>query len=236
MARTKLTPKLLLLTDPGTDKPARVRSLFGALELQLVIVTDPQNAYLRWAEEMPDLVLFDLDLPGSGLMELVNRIRCETTIPLLVLTATLSEYFLVDLYRAGADECIHKPVGAALLQAILKVWLKRSGSAAAELLAPLCAGGVQLIPTEQVVHLANGQTVQLTNLELRLLFSLMSQPGHCLPTEGLIQRVWGDRGEGDSTTLKNIVYRLRRKIESDPAEPRLVQIVAGLGYRFGGQG
>ena len=72
----------------------------------------------------------------------------------------------------------------------------------------------------------------MTNLELRLLYCLMSQPGHAVTIEELNQRVWGYTAEADNTMLKNVVYRLRRKIEADPANPLIIQTVSGTGYRL----
>jgi DNA-binding response OmpR family regulator len=76
------------------------------------------------------------------------------------------------------------------------------------------------------------QKVRLTNLELRLIYYLMSRPGRTISVEELNQRVWGYLGDGDTTMLKNVVYRLRRKIEADPSNPELIQTVVGVGYRL----
>jgi len=80
--------------------------------------------------------------------------------------------------------------------------------------------------------LRNGGVVQLTNLELRLLYYLMNRPGQIVTTEELNQKVWGYTSEADNTMLKNVVYRLRRKIEADPANPLIIQTVVGVGYRL----
>jgi len=83
-----------------------------------------------------------------------------------------------------------------------------------------------------LVLLKNGSAAPLTNLELRLLYCLMSQPGQIVTIEELNQRVWGYTSETDNTMLKNVIYRLRRKIEADPAKPLIIQTVAGAGYRL----
>ncbi len=99
-------------------------------------------------------------------------------------------------------------------------------------LNPLKVGTLQLFPSERMVFLANGGAARLTNLELRLLYYLMSRPGQTVTTEDLNQRVWGYADEADNTMLKNVVYRLRRKIESDPANPLIIQTVTGVGYKL----
>jgi len=82
------------------------------------------------------------------------------------------------------------------------------------------------------VMLKNGGVIQLTNLELRLLYYLMNRPGQTVTTEELNQRVWGYTAEADNTMLKNVVYRLRRKVETDPANPLIIQTVVGMGYKL----
>lgn len=81
----------------------------------------------------------------------------------------------------------------------------------------------------------NGEAVHLTNLELRLLYYLAGSAGHTVTTEELYQKVWGYTGEVDATMLKNVVYRLRRKIEADPASPKVIQTVTGVGYKLVGE-
>jgi two-component system response regulator MtrA len=81
----------------------------------------------------------------------------------------------------------------------------------------------------------NGQAVHLTNLELRLLYYLAGRIGQTVTADELNQRVWGYIGEADNTMLKNVVYRLRRKIETDPANPKIIQTVSGAGYKLVGE-
>ena len=83
-----------------------------------------------------------------------------------------------------------------------------------------------------MVFLRNGNAVRLTNLELRLLYYLMNRPGQIITIEELNQRVWGYTTEVDNTMLKNVVYRLRRKIELDPANPLIIQTIVGTGYKL----
>jgi DNA-binding response OmpR family regulator len=89
-----------------------------------------------------------------------------------------------------------------------------------------------LVPTNRTVVLDAKDPIHLTNLELRLLYYLMGRPGRTLTTTELCQRVWSHHRIGDAATLKNLVYRLRRKIEVDPANPHYIHTVAGVGYRL----
>src|SRR5678815_1089314 len=94
-------------------------------------------------------------------------------------------------YEAGVDDCMPKPVSPSLFQAKVKVWLRRFGSLSTENLNVVKVGTLQLFPAERMVMLKNGGVIQLTNLELRLLYYLMNRPGQIVTTEELNQRVWG---------------------------------------------
>jgi two-component system response regulator MtrA len=154
------------------------------------------------------------------------------TTPILLLTPPRSEENIIEAYKAGVDDYLIKPVSPSLFNAKVKVWLRRSWSATTNTLDPVKIGGMHLFPSERLVIRDNGQPVHLTNLELRLLYHLISRTGQTVTTEELNQRVWGYTGEVDNTMLKNVVYRLRRKIESDPANPLIIQTVAGVGYKL----
>ena len=137
----------------------------------------------------------------------------------------------IRLNQAGIDDYLHKPVSPSLLLAKVKVWLKRSASISIDVLNPIRVGTLQLFPSEKTILWEKG-AVRLTNLELRLLYYLMNRSGQIVTIGELNQRVWGYSTEADNTMLKNVVYRLRRKIEADPANPLIIQTVPGLGYRL----
>jgi DNA-binding response OmpR family regulator len=137
---------------------------------------------------------------------------------------------MVEAYEAGADECIAKPIGLRLGVAKVRAWLRRSWTVPTEALTSLEAGGLRLDPDKRHLELPGGGEIGLTNLELRLLHLLMSHPGQVLGPEVIVDRVWGFES-ADSAVLKNMVYRLRRKIEPDPAHPRYLRTAAG-GYVF----
>ncbi|MFN8420769.1 MAG: winged helix-turn-helix domain-containing protein, partial [Anaerolineae bacterium] len=95
---------------------------------------------------------------------------------------------------------------------------------------------ISLDPERHTVTLPSGVTRQLTNLEFRLLYCLMTNRGHVLSTETIIEKVWGYTGEGDRNLLKSLVSRLRSKVEPYPREPRLIMTIAGVGYKFNPDG
>jgi DNA-binding response OmpR family regulator len=230
--RIRFTSKALVVSNLPSTGPLRAVSLQQQFRMNVVLEIVPENTVARWSEEIPDLVILDVNLPEPTLLELIRDLRFETQVPILLFTSKWAEEFWVQAYHAGVDECILKPIGNSLFLAKIQVWLRRSGSIPTEILDPIKAGNILLDPAQRIAILENGRKVRITNLEIRLLYCLMSQAGRTVATEVLIQRVWGSNCEADSTVLKNIVYRLRQKIETKPADPKIIQTVAGAGYRF----
>src|ERR1041384_1439456 len=226
-----VTPKVLIVSNQQTTGPLWVFSL-QQQKLNVALEGVPANALARYEKESPDLIILDINLPEAQTLDLVRELRSEMLTPILLLAFARTEEFVLEAYKAGVDDFISKPVSPSLFQAKVKVWLRRFGSIAADFLNPLKVGTMQLFPSEKMVFLKNGNAVRLTNLELRLLYYLMNRPGQNITIEELNQRVWGYSAEVDNTMLKNVVYRLRRKIELDPANPLIIQTVVGVGYKL----
>jgi two-component system response regulator MtrA len=225
------TPKVLIVSNQQTTGPLWVFSL-QQQNLNVALESNPANTVARWEKEIPDLIILDISLPEGAILDLIRNLRAETLAPILLLTPVRSDEHVLEAYKAGVDDCLLKPVSPSLFQAKIKVWLRRSGNIFTDALNPLKVGTLQLFPAEKLVLLKNGGAVRLTNLELRLLYYLMNRPGQIVTIEELNQKVWGYTAEADNTMLKNIVYRLRRKIEVDPANPLIIQTVVGTGYKL----
>lgn len=229
--KTDLTPKVLIVSNQQTTGPLWVFSL-QQQNLNVALESTPANTLARCDTEAPALIILDINLSETETLELIQSLRGEMLIPIMLLTPARSEEFVLEAYKAGVDDCMIKPVSPSLFQAKVKVWLRRFGIISIETLEPITVGTLQLFPSEKIIILKNGSTVRLTNLELRLLHYLMSRPGHAVAIEELNRRVWGYNKEADNTMLKNVIYRLRRKIEADPANPQILQNVSGVGYKL----
>ena len=225
------TPKVLIVSNQHTTGPLWVFSL-QQQKLNVVLEAVPSNTLARFETEFPDLIILDISMPEAQILELIRSLRAEMLTPILLLASARNEEFVLETYKAGVDDFIPKPLSPSLFQAKVKVWLRRFGSVPADALNPLKVGTMQLFPSERMVFLKNGSAIRLTNLELRLLYYLMNRPGQIVTIEELNQRVWGYSAEVDNTMLKNVVYRLRRKIEIDPANPLIIQTVVGVGYKL----
>jgi len=229
-----LGPRVLIVSNQQTTGPLWVFSL-QQQNLQVALESDPSNTVKRCETEPPDLIILDINLPEAQTVDLVKSLRAEMVTPILLLTPPRSEDNIIDAYHAGVDDYLIKPVSPSLFNAKVRVWLKRSWSATTSTLDPVKFGGMHIFPSERMIMKNNGQAVHLTNLELRLLYYLAGRAGENVTTEELNQRVWGYTGEVDNTMLKNVVYRLRRKIEADPANPKIIQTVASGGYKLVGE-
>jgi DNA-binding response OmpR family regulator len=224
-------PKVLVVSNSLTTGPLWAFSL-QERKFDVIMEADPSKLLRRWAEEAPNLIVLDFSAQDKPILSMIQILREESVVPVILLTSNREEPYILEAYDAGVDECIIKPISPSLFHAKVKAWLRRSWSVPTGALDPLKIGKVHLVPSEQTVAIEGGNPIHLTNLELRLLFILMGRPGRTVSAEELIQRVWGYSGEADNTVLKNVIYRLRRKIEAEAAEPPIIQTVAGVGYKF----
>lgn len=189
---------------------------------------DGPQALAVFERERPDLVVLDVNLPRLNGFEVLKKIRAVSTgLPVMMLTVRTGEEDQVRGLDLGADDYLGKPFSPRTLLARVRALLRRAG---VDRPAPLTAGDLLLDLETQTVRVKGGDPVRLTNLEVRLLQLLLANGGHTLPLERLTSHVWGYRGLGDRQLLKQLVHRLRRKIETDPANPRYLVTVSGVGY------
>jgi len=193
--------------------------------------TDLTRILANWSELPADLILVAHDASRPAL-EQVNAIRAVTEVPVIVLCEPPSEDQLLELLRAGADLVLPRPVAPRLVSEYARVVLKRSGAIPAFMLPPLDLSEISLDPATRTVAVADRDPCRLTQLEFRLLYVLMTNRNQVVPTEVIVERVWGYAGEGDRDLLRGLVSRLRHKIEPDPDMPRFIETIPGIGYRF----
>ncbi len=201
-------------------------------DLQVTLVTSAAEALARWTRDPCELVLIDVCGPDLDGVELARRLRAGTVTPVVLFTHQHEEAHLLEAYHAGVDECVVKPVSPSLFLAKVHVWLRRCWSAPAHAQVDLESGALRLEASRQELSIGRAAPIRLTNLEFQVLYLLMSHQGQVLPTDLIVERVWGFTGEGNSALLKNVIYRLRRKIEPDPGQPRYLQTVGRQGYQF----
>lgn len=182
-------------------------------------------------DQAPDLIILDLGLPGIDGLEVLRRVRAGgSRVPVLVLTARDREEDEVKGLDAGADDYLTKPFSPRTLLARVRALLRRTGIEASRTTS---VGDLELLDELQSVRLGGGEAIRLTPLEYRLLRFLAAQSGRPVQPERILLHVWGTTSAADRQLLKQLVHRLRQKIEIDPAAPRRLCTEAGLGYRLG---
>jgi DNA-binding response OmpR family regulator len=201
--------------------------------LSVILEHSMEKAIDRWSAEMPDLVVIDSDAEHEARMELYQKFRAVSVAPILLFLPTYHETQILEAYHAGVDDVVVKPVTPAIFLAKILAWMRRSWTLPVDNLSLVKAGKHRLDPERRCLIDQDGIEIRLTNLEFRLLHLLMSQPGFVFSQEEIIESIWGGYGNGDQVLLKNVVYRLRRKIEEDPGRPRFLQTGQG-GYSFQG--
>jgi DNA-binding response OmpR family regulator len=199
--------------------------------LSVSLETSFEKAVDRWSTEISDLVVIDVDISHEKRLELYRQFRAVSVAPILMFLPAYHETQILAAYEVGVDDVVIKPVSPAVFLAKIRAWTRRSWTVSVEGLNLVKAGKHRLDPARRSLLSPDGREAKLTNLEFRLLHLLMSQPGHVFPAEDIVQSIWGGYDNGDQVLLKNVVYRLRRKIESDPGNPVLVQTGPG-GYCF----
>jgi two-component system response regulator RegX3 len=178
-----------------------------------------------------DLVLLDLMLPGLSGLEVCRQLRQKSDVPVIMLTAKDAEVDKVVGLEIGADDYVTKPFSARELLARIRAVLRRRGEAEEIVTAVLETGPVRMDVDRHVVTV-NGDTATMPLKEFELLEFLLRNSGRVLTRGQLIDRIWGSDYVGDTKTLDVHVKRLRAKIEPDPAHPRHLLTVRGLGYKF----
>ena len=227
-----LIPKVFVVCDQKDTAP-----VWGYILRQqgliVVLETVIDKALDRWSAEMPDLVVIDVNVDKYDPMELYRNFRALSVAPILLFLPTHHETRILDAYANGVDEVVVKPISPPIFLAKIIAWMRRSWSMPADGLNTVKVGKHKLDPARRCITDPNDNEIKLTNLEFRLLHLLMSRPGQIFLVNDLIETIWGGYGQGDQVLLKNVVYRLRKKIEVDPSRPVLLQTWQG-GYSFQG--
>ena len=194
---------------------------------QVNLAYDGETALQQWRDIRPDIIVLDLNLPKVDGFTVCSRIRAEDDTPIIMLTVRNEEDDIVRGLGVGADDYVLKPFSPRQLVARIQSVLRRSGKSLTP--AVYRAGDLTLDSSRRELHIDHNKTIRLTSLENRLLRYLMMNKGHMLTHEAIIGQVWGPEG-GDRDMLRQLIRRLRRKIELDPAQPIYIETVPGRGY------
>ena len=197
----------------------------------VVVAETGPAALAQFDSNGADLVLLDLMLPGLSGVDVCRRLRQRSSVPVIMLTAKDSEIDKVVGLEIGADDYVTKPYSSRELLARVKALLRRLAEPE-ELLSPTLEAGPVRMDVERHTVTVAGVSTPLPLKEFELLEMLLRNAGRVLTRIQLMDRVWGSDYVGDTKTLDVHIKRLRAKIEPDPANPRHIVTVRGLGYKF----
>jgi len=227
----------ILFGDDDTDIQVLVQNLLEKESYQVSVASNGQEVLDSWRKEYFDCLILDVMMPVLDGLAVCQRIRQVSSIPIILLTALGEEEAVVKGLECGADDYIQKPFRQKEFLARLRVVLRRAEQLNYPEKKLIVFDGLTLEPQTRKLIKKN-QVIEVTPLEYQLLAYLMRHPGKIFGKEELLQAVWGypttqNSIEGDLNLIEAAIRRLRKKVEENPAQPRIIQTVWGSGYRFG---
>ncbi len=224
----------VLLIDDDRDLIDLLRYSFQRDGYKVLLAFDGEMAVRTFEAETPDLVVLDLMMPKRSGMDVLKEIRRQSKVPVIILSAMGDEDRLVSALELGADDYLVKPFRPRELRARTHALLRRAKQVPETETKPAKAitlGGLMLDPRTRQVTLDN-QPLQLTSKEFALLHYLMLNRDMVLTVSDIISNVWGFDSSENEEVVKVTIYRLRHKVEPNPAKPQFILNVPGQGYKF----
>src|SRR4051812_43391763 len=227
MGQNEPVPSLLLIEDDDAIRTALELSLTRQGHRVATAATGEDGLKLL-REQRPDLIVLDVMLPGIDGFEVCRRIRRTDQLPIILLTARNDDIDIVVGLESGADDYVVKPIQGRVLDAPIRAVLRRGERESTD----AASFGSLVIDRAAMTVTKNGEDLQLTPTELRLLLELSRRPGQALSRQQLLRLVWEHDYLGDSRLVDACVQRLRAKVEDVPSSPTLIRTVRGVGYRL----
>jgi DNA-binding response OmpR family regulator len=239
-----MTNQSILIVDDEPNIREVVALYLERAGFRVRLAGDGRTALWELTQSLPDLVILDVMLPEVDGLEITRRLRSEGATPVILLTARRSEADRIEGLELGADDYVVKPFSPQELVSRVRAVLRRTQRvdrpgahsqvpSVEQAPAVLSFDGLAADAAARTVHV-HGREVTLTAKEFDLLWFLAQHPRQVYNREQLLAEVWGETQYIDASTVTVHVRRLREKLEADPAKPRYVQTVWGVGYRFGG--
>ena len=219
----------VLAVDGDPNDLRYVRDALAQANYVPVVTGDPREALSLMEEERPDLALLDLMLPGTNGIELMRDILKTADVPVIFLSAYGGEELVAQAFEQGAADYVVKPFSPTELTARIRAALRKR--VADEPVEPYVRGDLTIDYAERTVTVA-GRAVRLTTTEYGLLAELSANGGRVLTHQHLLERVWGEKGDGDVRPMRTIVSKLRRKLGDDADHPRYIFTEPRVGFRM----
>jgi len=215
------------------DDDADLRALIGFTLMQagydICTAIDGESALQAFQRDSPDLVLLDINMPEPNGLQVCREIRGRSPVPIMMLTVRDVEEDLIEAFDSGADDYVRKPFSPRALLARVRALIRRSEPLDS---GPVTAGQLRLDPEQRTLQFGAAPPIRLTPLELKAMQLLMVTPGRTVTAEKMLLHLWGRATARERRTLKQLVYRLRQKIETDASSPEILQTTPGAGYKL----
>ncbi|MBN2500427.1 MAG: response regulator transcription factor [Anaerolineales bacterium] len=221
-----------LLYAHNVDEGAVLTVILQRAGFEVRSVSDLNSAIANVPDRPADLFLISYSQGREIALRQVEELRAETVVPIVIIADDVYEELAVELLEKGADLIVPRPYGPRFLMAQVRALMRRSVGMPFFSLPLLTQADIQLDPSTRTIQVDNGESKRLTQLEFRLLFTLMTHAGRVIPAENLVEYVWGYTGEGNRSLVRGLIQRLRSKVEPDPSKPRYILTQPGVGYRF----
>jgi len=200
--------------------------------IETLITNSAEETISIWENYLPDLIVIQVFGSNFGEFELCRSLRKETVTPILLFGPENNESYFLKAYELQVDECGPNSISPLMFQAKVGAWLRHASMVPSSAIETINGDMLTLYPQQKEIVFEDGRLVKLSNLESRLMLLLLNNRGRFLRSEDLVDRIWGPYGGGDTTLLKNVAYRLRKKLEDESSRSRMIHSQAGSGYKF----
>lgn len=221
-----------LLFSPHIDETNVLQVILQGSGFMIRTARSLDQAIEAWPENPAELIMVVLSGDFEKSFVQIKQLRAHTVVPIIMISDLLADDFHVRFLDAGVDLVVFRPYSVRALSAQIRAILRRSTGVPFFSLPTLTQKDLQLDPANRTVQVGEQEPKRLTQLEFRLLYALMTHLGQIIPTEQIVEQVWGYTGEGNRELVRGLVQRLRSKIEPNPHQPVYILTEPGIGYYF----
>ncbi len=221
-----------LLFSPHPDETNVLQVILQSSGFMVRTARSLDLAIEAWPENPAELILIVLEEDLEKSLIQIKQLRAHTVVPIIMISDPIKDDLHVRFLEAGLDLVLFRPYSVRALSAQIQAILRRSTGVPFFSLPTLTQKDLQLDPANRSVQVGDLEPKRLTQLEFRLLYTLLTHVGQIIPTEQIVEQVWGYTGEGNRELVRGLVQRLRSKIEPNPHQPVYILTEPGIGYYF----
>lgn len=214
------------------DESAVLTTILQQAGFSVRSIRNLDQAISNWPEQPSELILLALPSEQRTTVQQISLLRAQTLSAIVSITENIPEQTHIDWLEAGADLVINRPYSNRILLAEIRAIMRRTAGIPFFSLPIITRSSLVLDPSMRTAQVSEGEPVHLTQLEFRLLYTLMTHIGQIIPTSNIVEHVWGYSGDGSQELVRGLVKRLRSKIEPDPKKPVFILTESGVGYYF----